>query len=264
MSKQISFCISCRNRLWQIQQTLADNLSALESDMEIVLVDYGSTDGLSEWVWQNFDGDIRAGKLTFFQVTNPVTWSSPKAKNLAHRLGQGSYLFNADADNFFTPTDCRLILDAARTGLPSHQWSGNYGDGSFGRIGLPKAMFLDLGGYDENLLPMGSQDKDLLTRLGVLDDRFFKLPPPLKPAIPNTPEEKMKELGTLSELSDPKLAYYFTNQTNNTLAYLKLQIEGPRRIGGFASFQGLLNGVTVVIDGFNNITRTAPHFSSDT
>lgn len=256
MSKQISLCISCRNRLWQIQQTLPENLSSLGADMEIVLVDYGSADGLSDWVWAHFGPHIRAGMLTFFQVTNPVTWSSPKAKNLAHRLAKGSYLFNADADNFFTGEDCKLIRDAVRTGLPSHQWSGDLTDGSFGRIGLPKTTFFDIGGYDENLLPMGTQDRDLLTRLGALDDRFFKLPPPTKAAIANTSEDKVKEMGTLSEMSDPNLVYYFTNQTNKTLAYLKLQIEGPRRLGGFASFQGFLNGTQVVIDGFNNITAT--------
>jgi len=254
MSKRISLCISCRNRLWQIQQTLSENLSSLDADMEIVLVDYGSSDGLSDWVWAHFESHIREGMLTFFQVTNPVTWSSPKAKNLAHRLAKGSYLFNADADNFFTPTDCRLIRDAAVTGLPSHQWSGHYGDGSFGRIGLSQAAFLDIGGYDENLLPMGTQDKDLLARLGALDDRFFKLPPPMKPAIPNTPGDKVKEMGMLSESADPSLVYYFTNQTNQTLSHLKLKIEGPKRVGGHASFQGLLNGVPVVMDGFNTIT----------
>lgn len=254
MSKQISLCISCRNRLWQIQQTLSDNLSTLPADMEIVLVDYGSTDGLADWVWQNFEAAIRGGMLVFFQVTNPVSWSSPKAKNLAHRLASGTYVFNADADNFFTPEDCALIRKAAATGLPSQQWSGDLSDGSFGRIGLPKATFLDIGGYEEDLLPMGTQDRDLLTRLAVLDDKFFKIPPPKKMAVANTPSDKIKELGQLSQQSDAKLAYFFVNQTNNTLAHLKLQISGPKRLGGFASYQGLLNGTPVVIDGFNTIT----------
>jgi glycosyltransferase involved in cell wall biosynthesis len=254
MSKRISLCISCRNRLWQIQQTLPENLSSIDADMEIVLVDYGSSDGLSDWVWANFETHIRGGMLTFFQVTNPVTWSSPKAKNLAHRLAKGSYLFNADADNYFTNEDCRLIRNAAQTNLPSHQWSGQWGDGSYGRIGLPKSLFLSLGGYDEQMLPMGYQDKDLLTRIGALDDRFFKIPSPRKSAVANTPSDKIKEFGNLFEDSNPEIIYHFINQSNANFSYLKMKMHGPCRPDGFSTYKGLLNGQAVVIDGFNTLT----------
>ena len=41
----ISFCTTCRNRLWQIKQTLQQNLEAIGHQNELVLVDYVSHPG---------------------------------------------------------------------------------------------------------------------------------------------------------------------------------------------------------------------------
>ena len=71
--KSISFCISCRNRLRQLSQTLPGNLDCLDEDVEISLVDYGSSDGLSDWVRSRFGHFIETGRLVFFEVLNPVS-----------------------------------------------------------------------------------------------------------------------------------------------------------------------------------------------
>ncbi len=255
MSKQLSLCTACGNRLWQLQQTLGSNLASLEPDMEIVLVDYGSTDGLSDWVWQNFEGAIESGMLTFFEVKNDVAWNCPKAKNLAHRLAKGDYLFNADADNFFTPNDLGWIKEAAAMGLPSQQWSQHWPDGSYGRIGLPRALFWHIGGYNESLLPMGGQDIDLIRRLGMLDDRIFLMPSPEQLAVPNSIAEKMSQVVPLQY--DAHDTYEQINRTNLAFADLFAQINGPVLRGGFASFRGLLNGEEITIDGFNTFSKSA-------
>lgn len=253
MTKLVSLCTTCCNRVWQLRQTLPDNLAALPPHAEIVLVDYGSTDGLADWVWQHFKPAIDDGRLTFFQVTSEVTWNCPKAKNLAHRLALGQYLFNVDADNFVTPEDHTYLLQALRTGLPSQQWSGDWDDGSFGRIGLPREMFFHIGGYDESLLPMGGQDIDLLRRLGTLDDRFFKMTPPNRSAILNTMAQKIAQMNACAE--DPRAAYEAMNQINLEISQHRLATEGPVRKGGFATFKGTLNGRAVIVDGFNIIRQ---------
>ncbi len=54
---KISFCITCKNRLHQIRQTLPKNLEdnrRLQELVEFVLVDFGSTDGLRKWISDNF------------------------------------------------------------------------------------------------------------------------------------------------------------------------------------------------------------------
>ena len=51
---KISFCITCMNRLEYLRKTLERNIldNLLEGQVEFVLLDYHSTDGLPEWVRQ--------------------------------------------------------------------------------------------------------------------------------------------------------------------------------------------------------------------
>lgn len=257
MFKSISFCTSCRNRLWQLRQTLPNNLASLNADHEIVLVDYGSTDDLSGWVWSNFKTAIETARLVFFEVKNDVRWNVARAKNLAHRLASGQYLFNLDADNFITPNDVQEIQRAATSRMLCWQFSrGNRGDGSFGRIGLPADLFQSVGGYDETLLPMGCQDADLLVRLGRLKHTALQLNPPTIPAIDNSIEQKLLEVNTMNLADfDPTSAYNAMDATNQQFSKIKLATEGPIRVGGGFSYRGLLNGERITIDGFNVIRR---------
>ena len=43
---KVSFCSTCKNRLWQLAHTLPDNLAAIAADSysEMVLVNYNSED----------------------------------------------------------------------------------------------------------------------------------------------------------------------------------------------------------------------------
>ncbi len=249
----ISFCVTSRNRLWQLQQTLADNLAAIGERHEIALVDYGSTDGLSAWIWDNFAQAIESGRLVFFEVTSETRWSSPKAKNLAHRIARGSYLFNLDADNRIRPSDIALIERARRLSLAAHQWTGDWKDGSFGRIGMSRKAFFELGGYDEAMLPMGEQDLDLLRRVRQSGRKIARLLPPAEPAVQNTFEEKMAEVKMGQP--DARDAYNELRAFNRALSKFRNELEGPRRSGGFSSYRGSLNGEPVVIDGFDNVYR---------
>lgn len=260
----ISFCVTCRNRLWQLKQTLAHNVASVGAEHEISLVDYGSTDGMAEWVWSNFADAIAAGRLRFFQVTNPVHWSSPRAKNLAHRISTGDYLFNLDADNWIDAADVELVGKAQALRLPCHQVtraSRNgkpviVGDGTFGRIGMPRAMFMELGGYDESMLPMGGQDINLLERLKLLGHKIANLPAPRIRPVQNTYEQKMAEVGG-SSTGDARADFAALNKLNIDFARARMRSEGPRLAGGFASFRGKLNGNPVTIDGFDVIRPDA-------
>lgn len=255
--KSISFCVSCRNRLWQLRQTLPGNLECIEDDVEICLVDYGSSDGLADWIRTHFSRFIESGRLVFFEVLNPVSWNSPKAKNLAHRIANGDYLFNLDADNFIDRPTIEHLREARRLRLLSHQWTENWADGSFGRIGLPRGMFFELGGYDESLLPMGGQDIDLLDRIRTVEQRYVRLPPPARSAIQNDAREKVSESRRDQTQGDPKALYETMNRLNLERSKFRLGIAGAKIEGGFASYRGRLNGVLVILDGFGNLTRLA-------
>ncbi len=255
MSKLISFCSTCRNRLWQLMDTLPINLQSISDVHEIVLVDYGSTDGLSDWIWNNYKKHIDSKKLVFFEVKNEVRWNVARAKNLAHRLASGDYLFNLDADNFITQEDIQEITKAVESASHCWQFSQDHrDDGSFGRIGLPAELFKFIGGYDETFLAMGYEDIDLINRLAALKRERLQLAPPAIKAIQNSSTQKISEskLGSI-QFSDPTSALKLMDHLNEKIAKYKLQTLGPIRVGGGFSYKGLLNGSDVTIDGFTSI-----------
>lgn len=257
MFKEISFCSTCRNRLWQLKDTLHHNLESISDEHEIVLVDYGSSDGLSDWIWTNFFESIKNKKLVFFEVKNEVRWNVSRAKNLAHRLASGDYLFNLDADNFITSSDIKIINENRILNLNCWQFSGIMPDGSYGRIGVPKKIFDEVGGYDEALLAMGGQDFDLLRRIGSIQ-KIAKLTPPEKSAIQNNLNDKIKEI--IKTPGDDKTSfekYQLQNNLSVAISNFKLETEGPVRLGGGFSYRGLLNGKSVTINGFNDIRYEA-------
>ena len=61
---RLSFCMTCMNRLYQLKETLTKNLNDNRHDsheIEFILVDFNSTDGLSEYIVENFESDIKSG-----------------------------------------------------------------------------------------------------------------------------------------------------------------------------------------------------------
>ncbi|MGP8238180.1 MAG: hypothetical protein ACLQVW_22605 [Limisphaerales bacterium] len=171
---KVSYCTTCHGRLWQLALTLFDNLDHLREDEEIVLVDYGSPDGLGRFVESSkrCQEAIARGKLVYAFVEGE-NYHCPKAKNLAHRLGRGGLLVNLDADN--SNQGMRQLIDQCfaehgeDTVLQMHE--GSQVDpfpGTFGRICLPRYWFLVLGGRDESFSPAGYEDCDLLWRAEAL------------------------------------------------------------------------------------------------
>lgn len=254
-TKEISFCTSIKNRATQLNETLAHNLDSLRPTDRIYIADFGSTDSLSDLVWGRFHREISSGRLIFFEVSGDIAWNSARAKSLAHRLANGSYLFNLDADNFITPQDINLIVAAAKDDYPVHQWSKVIGDGSYGRIELPRDFYCTLGGYDETLLPMGYQDCDLLERIFAFGQDVVELGAPLKSAIPNSLSSKMANVGRTK--AHPARAYYEMNQLNQLISCVNLLNQGPVRHGSRFSYKGKLNGLPILIDGYDNISPDA-------
>ena len=195
----VCFCTSIKDRLWQIKQTLPSNLRNLENtDHRIAIADYGSNDGLEGWLGST--GIIDSPNLIYqkFDI-GEFSWSSPVAKNLASSLAPDGYgIFNLDADNFVTINDVEKIFDLLNNDQVVHQFSGKWGDGSFGRIGLPPQMFAELSGYEERFLPMGYQDADILTRAEKRGLNVINLGAPSKEAIQNDAETKFAFCGKMN------------------------------------------------------------------
>src|SRR6476661_11265433 len=169
--KKISFCITCKNRLHQISQTLKANLDDnrnIANDVEFILVDFDSTDGLKDWIVKNFKAELKSGYLKFFFTKELNNWHASIAKNTAHFLASGEILVNLDCDNFTGNDGGAFVLkqfDLYGSKIVLHQASENPSTGSFGRISMLKKYFISVGGYDESFKTMGFQDNDLIHRL---------------------------------------------------------------------------------------------------
>src|SRR4051812_49289287 len=93
LKKKLSFCITCKNRFHQISETLpvnlADNATDVD-DVEFVLLDFDSRDGLKEWVINNFQSELESGYLKFLFTDAVPNWHAAIAKNTAHLYSSAS------------------------------------------------------------------------------------------------------------------------------------------------------------------------------
>ncbi|MCL2651253.1 MAG: glycosyltransferase family 2 protein [Candidatus Azobacteroides sp.] len=205
MSNQpaLSFCITCKNRLYQIRHTLRKNLNdnmLHDNFIEFILVDFGSNDGLRDWVISNFQPELASGYLKYYYTEELPLWHASIAKNTAHFCAAGKILVNLDCDNFTGTWGGTYVMSTfAQLGdrIVMHQFSGRIGSGTFGRIAVKRKYFYMLGGYDETLDPMGFEDDDLILRhiqighkyISLTDNRFNQ-------SIPNTIEESILHTGS--------------------------------------------------------------------
>lgn len=211
VERKISYCVTCKNRLWQLRQTLPENLERvrLDGNSEIVLVNYNSNDGLDQWVRQ-YGSYIDSGLLRYIHQRTEPFIHLPKAKNLAHLGATGEFLVNLDADNFIGDTiqewrglwaksyntlihgfcaESDSFRVGSRDGAPAD------GNGTSGRIGLPRIHFVTLGGYDEQMLPVSQQDVDLIDRARAYGITVVRTTQLGIPAICNSIQEKTKYCG---------------------------------------------------------------------
>lgn len=161
---KISFCTTCKGRLWQLEQTLPHNLSMLRNDCEIVLLDYQSPDKLRDYIFSNFEAELENGKLKYFYLNHDYNYTSSYAKNVAHKLATGDVLFNLDADNYIYDG----LISELRT-LTDSEWliprlHGN-DEGSYGRLGYTRNTFYKMCGYNETIVGMKGDDGELNHRL---------------------------------------------------------------------------------------------------
>lgn len=155
---KISFCTTCRDRTAHLQQTLPRTLKALREDDELVILDYGSAVPIRSVVMS-----ARHPGLRLYRVSETARFRMAHAKNVAHRLATGDFLVNLDADNFLAAGYVTWLRATLAAGSNVITYSEAWGGGG-GRLGLPRAAFVALGGYDERFDGWGFDDDDLLER----------------------------------------------------------------------------------------------------
>jgi hypothetical protein len=243
----IAFCTSCMDRTWQLEQTLRDNLAVLSNTRHfIALCDFNSSDDLSGLV-RSCSQFVDSGTLSYFRTLEPETFHMSIAKNTAHRLGllgQATILFNLDADNRINAETVKVVesafQDAPDTCL--HNWDLHVTSGTCGRIGLAADRWVELGGYDEALLPIGWQDLDLLIRARGIGLRYLREQRGIDDPVRNTFEEKLENVRMPPEMAELDGRSVFNAfATRNMIASLsrplRLDAALQRRFSGVLNFQ---------------------------
>lgn len=145
--RSFSFCITCKNRLHHFKQTYFNNIALLDKydiDYEVILLDYDSTDGLSQWIMDN--SIIKKEKFSYFISQNKKYYKEAHSKNVCHKLAKNKIIINLDVDNILNSYFLDKLIDLNDNEILMTKLRTN---GTCGRISLYKEHFLKLGGYDE-------------------------------------------------------------------------------------------------------------------
>jgi predicted glycosyltransferase involved in capsule biosynthesis len=171
--------------------------------IEFVLIDFGSNDGLNDWIKNNCIKYIKEGYLNYYYTDELPYWHASIAKNTAHIYASNDILVNLDCDNYTGFNGGKfLIQQFLKYGneIVLHQFSGSFNDGSYGRIAVHRKYFTDIRGYDESFEPMGSQDNDLIKRLLKMGLKYVPIQDKeYNTAIRNTKEDSIKNTNSKLE-----------------------------------------------------------------
>jgi len=99
--RTITFCTTCMNRLCDLKRTFINNIEDNNDYpfLEMLLLDYGSSDGLAEWVNENLLEYIKLGRVNYYRVESDH-FRANHSRNVSFKLAQGEIVANVDADNF--------------------------------------------------------------------------------------------------------------------------------------------------------------------
>jgi len=171
---KISFCTTCMDRLYNLKETLPQNIkdNIDYKNIEFVIIDYNSKDNLGEWIKNNMMQYIESGVVSYYRTTEPKYFSMAHSRNIAFKVANGEIVNNLDADNFTRNIqkdppieNWASYLNRMANECPEKVIFAKGKRAMHGRVGFYKKEFIEeLGGYSEELLGYGHDDHDLVYR----------------------------------------------------------------------------------------------------
>lgn len=172
---KISICTNVMNRVGDIRQTYIQNIedNIKYPNVEFVLLNYGSTDYIDEYVKQNLLKFIDSGVLNYYKTTEPKYYSMTHSRNITFKVAQGDIVLNCDGDHFIYKFAEKINMLA--NVFPEKVCYCKSKHKNRGRLGFWKKEFIELlGGYDEDIKNYGFDDQDLLCRAARLGFKAVK------------------------------------------------------------------------------------------
>lgn len=209
---RVSFCTTCKGRLHHLRQTYLANLLLnwhTYPNVEFVLLDYNSHDGLAGWVDAQLRHFIAAGVVSYFREETKPYWNMAHAKNVAHLVASGEIICNLDADNRAVPDFAEhlrhlMCSDHEDQGVVVHAPGEPYGHtDTCGRVALFRCDFLRLGGYNEEFRAgYGLEDHELVARAKAAGLRSTSWSREYEVAIRHSSAERASQLPVTFEESN--------------------------------------------------------------
>lgn len=169
---KISFCTVCMNRLYHLRETLPANLrdNASYPDLEFVLLDYNSSDGLESWIKNELTEFIESGRLVYYKTTEPQYFHRSHSRNMVFNLASADIVCNIDADNFTGKDFAHYINNQFTLNKNIFIAADTLNRYYFirdvcGRICFWKTDFNATGGFDEQMEGYGDEDIDFINKL---------------------------------------------------------------------------------------------------
>ena len=164
------------NRLHHLKQTLPVNIADNDDypELEFVILDYSSVDGLADWMKKDVGEFIDNGKVIYYRANDPRTFTHSHTKNIAFRLCSGDIICNINADHYtgkgFANFVNKCFYENSKiviTTIDFFQTRLNYNvpNDVLGKFCVTRNDFMNINGFDENIVNYGYEDSDIVNRL---------------------------------------------------------------------------------------------------
>jgi hypothetical protein len=164
------------NRLHQLRETLPQNIEDNKGypNLEFIVLDYNSGDGMEEWMHNNMADQIKAGRITYYRTPDPEVFSHSHSKNMAFKLATGDIVCNINADHFtgknfadYVNEQFNIDQKIVITPIDLLKTKANYNPPTdvLGKVCVKKSDFYKVTGFDEEMSNYGFEDCDFINRL---------------------------------------------------------------------------------------------------
>jgi hypothetical protein len=169
---KISFCTVSMNRLHHVKETfiknIEDNIPYNSEDLQVefVLLNYNSADGLDEWAKVNLSSYMNAGVVSYYSTYEPWHFDRSHSRNLVFNLANGDIICNVDADNYLGKgfsTYLASIFSLKKDKIfltPSFRQRD-----IMGKLCIEKDVYKQFRGYNEKMNGYGFEDLEFYARL---------------------------------------------------------------------------------------------------
>lgn len=180
--QELGFVTVCHNYGFLAQKSFVSNLELFLADGHVkwIFVDYGSSDGITAWAWQQpiVWKAVQKQVLTWLEVPEAKYYVGGHSRNVGAAFLNTPIMGNLDVDHVASADYLREIryqLGRMRMAQTQVNWKSPNGIWA-GRMAFYREDFVAVGGYDENFCLWGGEDLDLVSRLTRLGCKRVVLP----------------------------------------------------------------------------------------